>query len=215
MSSFTHLLTDTLVAAEGIAAVTSILFYKSIKGSHYRYFSVFLTVIFCCELFGMFGEKLIAYSNPSFFNYFVIPLEFLFFFWLYACKSFKNKKLFYIFSLIYALSFILNELYFIKNKSIFSFNYTMGSFLLMFLVIIEYYKQINSDDILNFTKNKMFYINLGVTLFYIGSLPFWAFYMQLLEYEKIWRLYLIYFRISGIIMYLLFASSFIWGKRSS
>jgi hypothetical protein len=163
----------------------------------------------------MFGEKFISYSNPSFFNYFVIPLEFIFFFWLYAYQSFKNKKLFYIFTLIYALSFILNELYFIKNKNIFSFNYTVGSFLLMFLVIIEYYKQINSDDILNFAKNKMFYINLGVTLFYIGSLPFWAFYMQLLEHEKIWRLYLIYFRLSGIIMYLLFASSFIWGKRNS
>lgn len=176
---------------------------------------MFLIAIFCCELFGKFGARFISYSNPSFFNYFVIPLEFIFFFWLYAYQSFKNKKLFYVFTLIYLLSFILNELYFIKNKNIFSFNYTVGSFLLMFLVVIEYYRQINSDDILNFTKNKMFYINLGVTLFYIGSLPFWAFYIQLLEHRTIWDLYLIYFRLSGIIMYLLFASSFIWGKRNS
>ncbi|MCU7619104.1 hypothetical protein NZ698_18145 [Chryseobacterium sp. PBS4-4] len=215
MYNFLHLLSDSLFAAEAIAAITSIVYYKSIKASHYRYFSIFLIVIFCCEIIGGYGEKIISFSNPIFFNYFVIPLEFLFFFWLYAYQSFKNKKLFYIFAVIYALSFILNELYFIKNKNIFSFNYTVGSFLLMFLVIIEYYKQINSDDILNFAKNKMFYINLGVTLFYIGSLPFWAFYLQLLEHRKIWDLYLIYFRLSGIIMYLLFASSFIWGKRNS
>jgi len=126
----------------------------------------------------------------------------------------KIKNFFFVFSALFLLAFIPNELYFVKNKHIFSFNYTFGSLLMMFLVIMEYYKQVNSDNILNFTKNRMFYINLGVTLFYIGTLPFWAFYFQLLEHMDIWSLYYSYFLLSGIVMYLLFASSFIWGKQN-
>lgn len=215
MTNFQIWLQSGMIFAECIAALTSILFFKKIKGSYYIYFSIFLVLIFLCEMFGKYGDQFISYPKNLFFNYFVIPLEFIFLYWLYAYKSLKNKKLFWSFSLIFVLSFIPNELYFIKNKHIFSFNYTFGSLLLMFLVIMEYYKQINSENILNFTKNRMFYINLGVTLFYIGTLPFWAFYLQLLsDHKEVWDVYLNYFRISGIMMYLLFAGSFIWGKQN-
>lgn len=84
----------------------------------------------------------------------------------------------------------------------------------MFLVVMEYYKQINSDRILEFAKNPMFYTNLGVTLFYIGTLPYWAFYLQIFEHKQVWNIYTLYFQISAIIMYLMFASSFIWGKQN-
>lgn len=214
MGDFQPLLQSGMIFAEGLAALASIIFFRRIKGTPYRYFSIFLIFIFCCELFGKFAENYISYPKNLFFNYFVIPLEFIFFYWLYAYQSLARKKLFFVFSAVFLLSFIPNELYFLKNKLIFSFNYTFGSLLLMFLVIMEYYKQINSDNILNFTKNSMFYINLGVTLFYIGTLPFWAFYFQLLEHREIWNLYFDYFLLSGIIMYLLFASSFIWGKQN-
>lgn len=85
----------------------------------------------------------------------------------------------------------------------------------MVLVIMEYYKQINSSEILNFSRNKMFYINLGVTLFYIGTLPFWTFFNLIKEYSELHYIYFTYFLMSGIIMYLLFSISFIWGKQNS
>ncbi|MFL9834593.1 hypothetical protein [Chryseobacterium terrae] len=214
MDDFQNLLQNGMIFSEGLAALVSIVFLKKVKGSHYRYFSIFLIFIFCCEIFGKFAEDYISYPKNLFFNYFVIPIEFIFFYWLYAYQSLNNKKLFFIISGIFLLAFIPNELYFIKNKQIFSFNYTFGSLLMAFLVVMEYYKQVNSDNILNFWKNRMFYINLGVTLFYIGTLPFWAFYFQLLEHMDIWNLYYSYFLLSGIIMYLLFASAFIWGKQN-
>lgn len=200
--------------SEGIAALASILLYKKIRQTHYRYFSLFLTIIFSCELLAKYGIEYISFSKNIMYNYFVIPLEFIFFFWLYAYKSLNQKITFWIFIALFTLSYIVTQVYFVTNKQIFPFNYTFGSLLLMILVIMEYYKQINSDNILNFAKNRMFYINLGVTLFYIGTLPFWAFYFQLFEHPEIWNLYFNYFLISGIAMYLLFASSFIWGKQS-
>jgi hypothetical protein len=200
--------------SEGIAALASIIFYKRIKNTHYLYFSLFLIIIFSCELLAKYGGQYISFSKNIMYNYFVIPLEFIFLYWLYAYKSLNQKKIFWIFSALFASSYIITQVYFSTNRQIFPFNYTFGSLLLMILVIMEYYKQINSDNILNFAKNRMFYINLGVTLFYIGTLPFWAFYFQLFEHPEIWKLYFNYFLISGIIMYLLFASSFIWGKQN-
>jgi len=216
MIDFQILLQNLMRTSEGIAALASILYFKKLKGSYYIYFSFFLIFIFCSETFAKYLASSASVSKIIFYNYFVIPLEFIFFYWLYAWKSLNKKKLFFIFTTLYLLSFIPHELYFnvLKNKVIYSFTYTFGSLLLMFLVVMEYYKQINSDNILHFAKNRMFYINIGVTLFYIGTLPFWSFYFQLYEHREIWDLYFNYFLMSGIIMYLLFASSFIWGKQN-
>ncbi|RZJ50086.1 MAG: hypothetical protein EOO19_04010 [Chryseobacterium sp.] len=214
MTDFQISLQNTMRISEGIAALASILYYKKIRETHYRYFSFFLITIFSCELLGKYGGEYISFSKNIFYNYFVIPLEFIFLYWLYAYKSLNQKKMFWLFLVLFALSYVVTEVFFFTDKQIFSFNYTFGSLLLMILVIMEYYKQVNSDNILNFAKNRMFYINLGVTLFYIGTLPFWAFYFQLFEYPEIWNLYFNYFLISGIVMYILFASSFIWGKQN-
>jgi hypothetical protein len=216
MTDFQILLQHCMRMSEGLAALASVLYFKRIKGTHYLYFSFFLIFIFFCETFGKYADHYISYSKVIFYNYFVIPLEFIFFYWLYAWKSLNKKNLFFLFTALYLLSFIPHELYFnyVKDKVIYSFTYTFGSLLLMFLVVMEYYKQINSDNILHFVKNRMFYINIGVTLFYIGTLPFWSFYFQLFEHKEIWDLYFNYFLLSGIIMYLLFASSFIWGKQN-
>lgn len=215
MSEFQKVLQNSLYLMEGLAAFISILYYRRAKDHYWKYFSFYLVLIFLCESFGKWGGNFVEYNKPAFFNYFVIPVEFLFFYWLYAAKSLKKPKLFYIMSSLYLLSFIPNEFYFLPRKIILSFNYTLGCLMLMILVIMEYYRQVNSSDILNFNKNKMFYINLGVTLFYIGTLPFWTFFSLLTKYMELWNIYFNYFLISGIIMYILFSVSFIWGKQSS
>jgi len=214
MNDFQRFIQESLIWVEGLAALISLLYFNKSKERYWKYFSFYLIIMFLSEVFGKWGDQLMDYNKPKFFNYFVIPLEFLFFFWLYAAKSLKRPKLFYILSTIYILSFS-SEYFFAGRKIIFSFNYTLGCLMLMILVIMEYYKQVNSSDILNFHKNKMFYINLGITLFYIGTLPFWTFYKFIIEYRDVYDIYYSYFLISGIIMYLLFSISFIWGRQSS
>ena len=92
-------------------------------------------------------------------------------------------------------------------------SYTVGVFLLSIMVYLEFIKQIKSEDILNFQNNKMFYINIGILLFYVGTLPFFAFDKQLyLNNNELWSNYKTFFLLSVNIMYLLFAASFIWGK---
>lgn len=214
MSEFQKVLQESLIWIEGLAALISIIFYRNAKDGYWKYFSFYLILMFFCEVFGKWGENIVEYDKPKFFNYFVIPVEFLFFYWLYAAKSLKRPKLFYILSVLYLLSFLPNAYFFEARKIIFSFNYTFGCLILMILVIMEYYRQVNSSDILHFNKSKMFYINIGVTLFYIGTMPFWTFFSLLNEYPDLFNMYFNYFLISGITMYLLFSISFIWGKQN-
>ncbi|UZT96879.1 hypothetical protein ODZ84_16880 [Chryseobacterium fluminis] len=214
MTELERILQESMIWIEGLAAVVSLLCYNRIKNQYWRYFSYYLVLMFLCELFGKWGDNIVDYNKPAFYNYFVIPIEFIFFYWLYAAKSFGKPKLFCMISALYLLSFIPNEILMTK-KIIFSFNYTFGCLILMGLVVMEYYKQINSSNILNFNKNPMFYINLGVTLFYIGTLPFWAFFAYIRVYREIYHIYFSYFLGSGIVMYLLFSISFIWGRRNS
>ncbi|UMQ40080.1 hypothetical protein ACN9MN_14030 [Chryseobacterium sp. S-02] len=213
MTELEIILQNSLIWVEGLAALVSILYYPKIKNQYWKYFSYYLILMFLCEVMGKWGENFIDYSKQNFYNYFVIPVEFIFFFWIYAAKSFAKPKLFYVISALYLLSLVFGEVVSTK-KIIMSFSYTFGCLILMGLVVMEYYKQINSSNILNFNKNPMFYINLGVTLFYIGTMPFWTFFAYIKDYRDIYHVYFSYFLISGIIMYLLFASSFIWGKKN-
>lgn len=215
MTDFQKLLQESMFWAEGLAALTALLSYHKIKNQYWKYFMFYLIFIFLCEAVGKWGDLFIQYNKAAFYNYFVIPIQFIFFYWLYAAKSFGKTKLFVGLSLLYLFSFIPSEIMFSSDKIMFSLNYTLGCLILMILVIMEYYQQINSSNILNFDKNRMFYINLGVTLFYIGTLPFWTFLSFIREYRGIFNIYFDYFLISGIIMYLLFSISFIWGKQSS
>ncbi|AZA81978.1 hypothetical protein C1637_24590 [Chryseobacterium lactis] len=214
MNDFQEFVSKSMLWFEGLAAVVALFHYNTVKKQYWKFFVFYLVFIFLCEAFGRWGN-FIYFSKAKYYNYFVMPAQFIFFYWLYAAKSLGKPKLFLILSLLYLFSFIPNELFFSESKIIFAFNYTFGCLILMLLIVMEYYKQITSQNILNFGRNRMFYINLGVTLSYIGTLPFFAFYSPLRKYLEIWNVYFDYFLISGVIMYILFSISFIWGKQSS
>lgn len=214
MEFLRNILDYVYYGTEGLAALVALFYLPRLKNTYWKFFAFYLIFIFICETVG----EQVEFSRDNkvrFYNYLVIPGQFIFFYWLYAAKSFKRVKLFYIFSAVYLLSFIPNELFFSSKKIIFSLNYTLGSLFLLYLVVLEYYRQVNSTDILNFSDNRMFYINWGVTVFYIGTLPLLSFWSAFAKLEDLFSIYYIYFQISGIVMYALFAVSFILGKENA
>jgi len=197
---------------EGCCATAAVIQYPKLRDTPWKWFAFYVIFIFLSELF---SDQCLAYFplfRQYYFAYFGIPSEFLFLFWLYGYESLKLKKLFWICAIAYLASFIPHLLLFGQLHIIYSINYTVGNLLLLLLVIIEFNKQIKTDAILSFKENKMFYINAGVTLFYIGTLPFFSFYGLILKQPAVWNAYYIFFLVANCIMYLLFTASFIWGK---
>lgn len=198
---------------EVICAIIGILYFNKLKKTYWKWFVVYVVFISIVELFSMYGLAYFPKLRKYYFDFLVIPIEFLFFYWLYAKKSLQLNKLFWISCIIYFIFYFLHLPNLDKIKTISSMSYTVGVFLLAIMVYLEFIKQIKSDEILNFQSNKMFYINIAVMLFYIGTLPFFAFDKYLYQnLNEVWGNYYTFFLMSVNIMYLLFSASFIWGK---
>lgn len=207
---------DSINWTEGVCAIVALVYYNRLKNSYWKWFVFYLVFIFGVELFSKLVLQYFPDKRKYFFDFLVIPIEFLFLFWLYAMKSLKIVKLFRASCFIYLAFYVLHLFNLDNVRSISSMSYTVGVFLLAIMVYLEFIKQIKSDEILNFKTNKMFYVNIGVILFYIGTLPFFAFDKVLYEHNKeIWNNYFTFFLFSVNVMYLLFTASFIWGKPKS
>jgi hypothetical protein len=206
------ILTTVLLYLEVISAGIALSYLKKINNTYWKWFILYLVIVSLSDFFISDIVSYLKIEKQYFYAYAIIPIQFIFFYWLYALKSLKSKGLFLSFIGIYILSFIPIELYFEKLRVVYSFNYTIGTFLLMILVFLEFKKQIQNDDILEYKKNKMFYINIGTMMFYVGTLPFFGLYNLIIKEPFIWNIYYLYFLISNCLMYLLFIASFIWGK---
>ncbi len=212
MTSF-EILQKCIICAEGLSAFFGILFYNKLKNTYWRYFIFYCSLIFLNEVISLLILNNYLEFKKYFFDIFAIPIQFIFFIWLYALKSLKNVKLFNFCISIYLISFLPHLFYQKDDGLINSMSYTIACLILLILCVFEFRNQVQSDDIIYFKTNKMFYINLGVLLFYVGTMPFYAF-MQYFYYNHrdVFFVYKFYSISIGILMYLLFSASFIWGK---
>ena len=202
-----------LLWIEFIAAIVAIFYYRRLRKSHWKWFVVYLVFILFQEGFWAFVKDDFPITvKQVYYGVFGIPIQYIFLYWLYALKSLKNKKVFVVSVILYSLTIPL-QFFLDETRAIESINLSVGIGLLTILVILEFINQIKTDNILRFLENKMFYINIAVVLGYIGIYPLFAFYNSIYDHPNIWNIYFLYFRISGCLMYLLFAISFIWGRK--
>lgn len=196
-----------------LSAIIAALYLIKLKKSYWRWLSIYLIVIFLQESFWRFNIfSLSREIRITYYSIIGVPLQYVFLYWLYAYKSLNKTKYFIISTFIYFFTLVVTLFY--KNiDEVYSISLNIGTFLLIILLILEFIKQIRSDSILRFKENKMFYVNVGLIMFYIGNYPFHILGPELYSnYLELWNLYYIYFLVTNSLMYLLFSASFIWGK---
>ena len=206
------ILFQSLRGTEFLCAAAAIWHYRKIKGTYWKWFAVYVILIFILEAISVSGLQDYPEFRKFYYDFFVIPAEFLFLYWLYACKSLRLKKLFFASCFIYIMTFVAHLFFFKEPPLVYSITYVVGNLLLLIMVFLEFYNQVQTEKILQFKKNMMFYVNAGVVIFYIGTLPFFTFYGLLLKDVVIWNNYYAFFMMANNIMYLLFAAAFIWGE---
>ncbi len=209
------ILHQILLGIELLSALVGLWYFFKLKNSYWKWFCVYLVFIFAQEYFWKYNNSFLNISIRDYFAFIGIPIEFIFFYWLYAVKSLNNKKLFILCSLIFLIAIPLDK-YVDEKDLLYSVSINIQTIILTVLVVMEFRKQIKNDDILKFKENKMFYINTAMILFYVGNYPFYAIYTVLYEqYKEIYNIFYLYFLISNCLMYLLFIASLIWGKQKS
>ena len=206
-----------LNSVEIVSVIAGFLCWSKLKGTYWKWFPFYLLFIAAAELtgkyFSLMGWKEL---NLGLFNYLVIPVEFLFFYWLFY-QSFKKSNYNWLpfFSTVVYLVCLLFDYLFLSKKQLWflSFSYTIGNLLLLVLIFRFYYKMVTTDAILSFKENRLFWVSSGLLLFYLGSFPYYGLLNTMSHnYPALCTTYRYVVIVLNILMYLMFTFSFIWGK---
>ena len=201
------------IGFELLAGITGLIYWKKLRGSYWQYFPIYLLSIA--------GLETINYLIPISLRgplaiYFIIPFEFLFMYWLFYKTLNSRPKLVWtgVFIYVSALIFeLINDAHPIGKDVFLSFSYTIGNIVLLVFILYYFYDLVNSDRILTFYHEQMFWVALGLLLFYLGAFPYFGMYNYLRNnYMSLLFSYTWIVIFLDYIMYLLFVVSFIWRK---
>lgn len=215
-----------LYALELAACIVAFLNWRKPGPRFWIWFPVYLLFIVLADqagnLLNIINTKTAASVRNAMFDYAVMPAEFLFFCWFYYknADTRAGRRLALVCIAVYLAGFAAGVLYFDKQDSLyFSFSYCVGSVALV-AVIIQYLIQFaRSEQILQFRSSPMFWISIGLLVFYITTLPFFGFYNLLREQLYPYHRELFYAYVYGVfacnfLMYILFIAGFLWAKRN-
>ncbi|MCD6011512.1 MAG: hypothetical protein K0Q79_1374 [Flavipsychrobacter sp.] len=210
-------LINILTCLEVIAFITSIFYWKKIKKTHWKWFSFYLLFIVISECIGwVLSEKNAQTANIEFYNILVIPVEYIFFIWLFHI-TFKKTNLKWLpiacFG-IYLSSWLIDIFTHSGAKPVFySSSFTVGNLILLVLVLGFFIQLATSNAILTFRRNMLFWVSLGILLYYLGAFPYYGLRNVLArEFQEVYMTYTYIVYVLDCFMYVMFTISFIWGK---
>lgn len=200
------------------AFVTGLLFWHKIKNSYWRWFPYYLGIILLIELTAEFFSYYLGNFkvNQVIYRFVGIPFEFLFFFGIFR-QYFKktSKETWPVVAMVVYLGCWIADLFYIGEMKLFfdSFSYTIGNILLLILLLMFFIQFINSDEILLYKSSMMFWVCLGLMVFYVGTLPFYGLRTTLYkQYRQLFYVYWYTQYVLNYLMYILFIISFAWGR---
>lgn len=112
-------------------------------------------------------------SNYLLYNIFYL-LVFPYFFSIYytVLKNKNQRLLAKVFSAIYIFTFIINSFYENYFYTFQTIPYVVAGCFLMLSVIFYFVEVLATEKVLHVKKNLLFWISIGLLLFYAGSIPF-------------------------------------------
>ena len=142
-----------------------------------------------------------------------ITFNCLFFIYYKYLKTKIYKKWIRIFMFIYIITSVINWSFlqsFIWNNS--EIPRTIGSIFLIVTILFYFIELLKSEKVLVFHRLLLFWISVGLLLYYAGTIPFALKINGYALIPGIHKLFLIVY-ILAIIMYLTFTFGFIWSKK--
>jgi hypothetical protein len=166
-----------------LAFITSVICWPKIRSSRFRWFLPFLILMVIVELTSRYLTHEIKMKTNGMIYNFSIPLEYLFYLWLFL-KVYRIPRL-KLFCLVYIYCYAIFcgiVLLFGGVKSFNSIILSISNVSGILFSCIYFYEQIISDLRTNLLKEPMFWISCGVLLFNLGEFIYSLFYKLLREY---------------------------------
>lgn len=186
ITDFTHNILEL------IAALTASFYYYKTKDHSFKTFVWYLWLIVIVETLGLYGYVLqnnydnswfiwlknsVFCSNVWLFNiYGILALILLGLFYIRNLKDTFSKN---VIKAIVLISTFFALIYFLVTNGFFEktipYHFTIQTFAVFIFVILYFRELIKSDELLEFYKSYLFYISLGLMLWYLCVTPLFIF----------------------------------------
>ena len=213
---------------ELIAAFSGFYFLRKNRNSKLRLFVYFLVITVFVDALGSYTSfidkieilKVLKTTpfrtNSWLFNIYLIfsSLFYLYFYKTLLSKK-KHKKI--ITLLLFITIFIIPLNIYIDRSTFFDalikYNFIWTTFLVFICVSLYFYELLLSDNVLNFYKSTLFYISIGILLWWL-IMPPMMFYMPYYKeiYPNVVNIRFTLIICANIYMYGCFIIGFLWGK---
>ena len=214
---------------ELLAAIFGTIYFYKYKNTHLRIFLYLLWLITFSEFLAYFisrpGHKIEALlyyneENKNFYNFWIYnildSISFLVYYYIFhnALQTLKYRYFIKIFAISYCILSVINWL-FVQDfyTEMQSYLFIIGAIFLIISIIFYYIELMRSEKILKFHRGLLFWISIGLLIYYSGTIPFSVQYNGYAIIPGIHELFLIIY-ILAITMYLIFTFGFIWSKKN-
>lgn len=197
-----------------IVFLVAIFRYPLYKNTPLKYLPIILLFTIVTEYVGYFTKNDYLEINYLVFNiYYITHFSFFFYVFMAMIDDVRFKKYIKIVTVVFWL-FFLSEIVFtgILEDS-FAKTYIAGAGILVFCIILYYINILQSSLVLVVKNDLLFWISVGLFLFYIGYIPIKIIKTWFYKPDSFFEfLLLIQFSLITI-MYLFFLTGFLWMKK--
>ncbi len=171
----THLLDTTLgytvTVLEGLAALFAFIFYKKYSHTYLRFFPWLLLYVFLNEIFAGYFYEVVG-NNARFYNVYNI-IFFLYFYFVFYTNEHRKayKRLILLAASCFVIVCIINSFTqsFVSEPQLIA--YLFGACVLLFCIILYFIEILYTPQILHIRKDLLFWVSIGLLLFYVGYIP--------------------------------------------
>lgn len=161
--------------SECIAALIGLFFLFSYKAKGLlKWFSIFLIYIFINDIIGYNTRHWFPNSNNLILYNISTSITFLFLFFIYHqyTKEKTSKHFIMYFTILYIITLFISGSYENYLNQLQSIPFLLGAFLLMTSIIFYFAELLKSEQIQESTKDLLFWISVGLLIYYVGKMPF-------------------------------------------
>lgn len=184
--------------------ILSVFYYRTLVINRLKTFPYFLFFVVAGEITGFFLAKIYR-TNIAFYNVFTTLQIAYYLLLIYnSIDSVKGKKVLASCLVLFIIASIINY-FFIQDISneLVSYTFTIGCLLITMGAAYFFYELLQSSNIENYTTYPLFWIILGLFIFYVCNIPFMSVYNYLSRnYKTIFRAY---FKIIEFLTYILYS----------
>ena len=199
--------------AEFAAATFGTIYFFKYRNTTIQYFLILLWYVFINDTLGMYLRENITDYNALLYNiYYVVNFSYLFLLYRKYISRKTQKKCIAYFLAIYLTIVFINGFYENYITHFQSIPYIIAACLLVITIVFYFIEMLNSEKVLSAKTNLLFWISVGLLLYFVGNIPFRIlrnYYEQLTDATV---LFLVNFTLT-VVMNTCFIIGFIWSDK--